>query len=757
MGTGHGEDEREARYGRRAPGDGSAGGSDARPARGGGARDRDEADGTDRGRQAPEPDTAARPPSDRADTTGGWVAPGSTSASRPPEHTAGSAVPADPPPGQRGFAPAEGAERQERPTDWSGGWPPTGPGAVPPHAEGAPHTGHPRGEASRPAPPQAVPPHAPAPHGEPARGAGPYAVGPRPGPPAGEPWAPHGAPSHTPPSPPAPGHGGAPGTAAPRDWWGPPAEGGPNPAGNAAADPWGPPGAESLLAPERVRRISPRSMVVGPINQLKGLLVPIAAGLVLGGFNAWVLGATGATVVALLVGGFVTWRTTRYEVGEDRLEIRRGLIRRSQRTIPLERVRGVDVTSTLLHRLLGVAVVRIEAAAGSAAATEDGKLDAVAADEAERLRRVLLHRKAVLTGQETGYRGAPGEGTGQAGPAEPVEGQAPVPDDDTVTYFAMPRSWYLYGALSLGYLLTPFAVLATLFGTVQQTLGDLANDFVVDWLTTSDRGFLLVAALVFAGVLVLLMPVFAVVSYALTHWGFSLRGRDGSLVAERGLFTRRSVTLERRRIRGYELLDNPLERTRGAVRLRAIVTGLGDTANRAVLLPIGPRPVVEDVVDRALALFGGTLERHPRAALFRRLTRSVLPFALLAAVAAALGVEWLAVVGAVLAVLGIPLGVDRYRSLGHGYDGERVSVRSGSLSRGQATVERSAVIGWTWTQTLFQRGSSLADLQITVGAGAGGYTAQDASLDKSVAFAARVTPEMVRPFLETPGEPGRRH
>ncbi|MFD3686194.1 PH domain-containing protein [Nocardiopsis sp. NPDC058631] len=654
--------------------------------------------GTEHGEGAHEQRPDPEPPSDRADTSGGWVAPGSTSAPHLTGHAAGSTVPDRPAaPEEHGFASAEATGPSTRSGDVRS---PTDRGAEPPHAQGA---------------------------------------------------SPAGPPS-------APTDGQAPHQAASRDWWGPPRErGGPDLAGSGAPGPWEAPSAESLLAPERVRRTSPRSMVVGPINQLKGLLVPIAAGLLLGGFNAWVLGATGATVVVLLVGGFVTWRTTRYEVGEDRLEIRKGLIRRSRRTIPLERVRGVDVTSTLLHRLLGVAVVHIEAAAGSATATEDGKLDAVAADEAERLRRVLLHRKAVLAGQEAGHRAAPGAGAGPAETAGPAEGQAPpVPDDDTVTYFAMPRSWYLYGALSLGYLLTPFAVLATLFGTVQQTAGDRANDVVVDWLTTSDRGFLLMVALVFAGVLVLLMPVFAVVSYALTHWGFSLRGRDGSLVAERGLFTRRSVTLERRRIRGYELLDNPLERTRGAVRLRAVVTGLGDAANRAVLLPIGPRTAVEGVVDQALALFGGALKRHPVAALFRRLTRSVLPFALLAAVAAALGAEWLAVACLALAVLGIPLGVDRYRSLGHGYDGERVSVRSGSLSRSQATVERSAVIGWTWTQTLFQRGSSLADLQVTVGAGAGGYTAQDASLEESVAFAAGVTPEMVRPFLEVPGTPDRR-
>jgi putative membrane protein len=524
---------------------------------------------------------------------------------------------------------------------------------------------------------------------------------------------------------------------------------------------------------EPVRRLSPRSMVVGPINQLRGLLVPIAVGLVVGGFNPWVLGATGATVVALLVGGLATWRTVSYEVGAERLEIRSGLIRRSRRTIPLERVRGVDVTSTLLHRLLGVAVVRIEAAAGAVGGGEDGKLDAVDAAEAERLRRVLLDRRAMLAGDSSAAtpEGAPpAEAGGPRGPAPAGDSTDATPDTDatsagggataaeadaTTTHFVMRPSWYLYGALSLGYLLTPFAVLATLFGVVQQSAGDLAADYVVDWVTTTDRGLLTALSAAAAGVLVLMMPVFAVVSYALTHWGFSLRERDGSLVAERGLFTRRSVTLEKRRIRGHELLDNPLERTRRVVRLRAIVTGLGDAANRAVLLPIGPRATVDGVVARALTPFRGTLTPHPRAALYRRWIRAVGPFAVLAGIGLVVEWPWLAAAASVPAVLGVALGLDRYRSLGHGYDGAMVSVRSGSLRRRQATVERSAVIGWTWTQSLTQRRTGLADLQVTVGAGEGGYTAMDASLRRSVAFAERVTPEMVRPFLARPHADGQ--
>lgn len=211
----------------------------------------------------------------------------------------------------------------------------------------------------------------------------------------------HSHPGHPYPDHPYPEHVGSSGAQ------GAPFSGGPHAYGEQPRSWWGEAPGEPVpgFGAESAQQLSPRSMVVGPINQLKSLLLPVLAGLVIGGFNPWLLTATGMGVIALLVGGLVTWKTFRYEVGEDRIEIRKGLIRRSRRTIPLERVRGVDVTSTLLHRMLGVAVVRIEAAAGSVGDTEDGKLDAVSAEEAERLRRVLLHRKAVLT--EKGPGGPP--------------------------------------------------------------------------------------------------------------------------------------------------------------------------------------------------------------------------------------------------------------------------------------------------------------------------------------------------------------
>ncbi|MDT0302993.1 PH domain-containing protein [Streptomonospora wellingtoniae] len=503
---------------------------------------------------------------------------------------------------------------------------------------------------------------------------------------------------------------------------------------------------------EPAYRLSPLTLVTAPLNYLRNYLVPVLVALIAGtySFNPWMLGGAAAAVATMLLSGLFTWYTVRYQVGAERLEIRRGLIGRSHRSIPLERIRGVDISAHLLHRALGLAVVKIEAAAGGEG-SEEGKLDAVTAPEAERLRRVLLRRRAYLRG-DSGVQRA--EGADDAPARVAAEGEEP----DTEVYFTVPASWYLYSVLSLGYLLTPFVALATLVGVLGQGLGggaaERAGDLAVGiYERASEMAVsLLVAGAVLAALLLLLaMPLFAVVSYTVTHWRFTLRRRGDALIAERGMLTRQSVTLERRRIRGHELADNPLERTRSAVRLRAIVTGLGQAATRAMLMPIGPRSRVEEVVERALSPFRGRLARHPRAALGRRLFRAVTPFAVAAAASALLAPPWVAGVFALLALLGVPLGIDRYRSLGHGDDGRQVSVRSGSLRRVQAVVVRDAIIGWTWKQTLFQRRVGLADLELSVGAGSGGYSAIDVGFAESAGFAHVVTPEMVRPFLEGAG------
>ncbi len=541
-----------------------------------------------------------------------------------------------------------------------------------------------------------------------------------------------------------------------------------------------PPGAEGTggvpagrTPTERPLRLSPKVLLTDPIRMLPSLLLPLAGVLFLGGFSLGSFGWAAMTVVGSVVFAAVRWATFTYQVVGDRLELTRSLISRSVRTIPLERIRGVDVSAPPLHRLLGIAVLRIDTGAGGDE-KQEGELDGVTVEEGERLKAVLLWHARARTARRVQARGAASAAGAASGPTEltaGVPGTSDVPAGsrkgaagssarhevgDTTpdrVFFVMPRKWLAYGPLSGAYLLTPFALVAGVVGLAFQWGSEFGIDRRVvvglgEWIWRHPP-LLVVAAVL----LVLAMPVIAVIMYAVFNWDFTLRASEGYLIAGRGLVTRRSVSLERRRVRGFEFVEGPAERRAGLGRSWAIVTGLGDSETRGQLMPVAPRAVVLDVVGEAVGPIATGLRPHPPAARRRRLFRAIFPWAVIAActVPAALlwsGLWWaLAAPALLLALLGVPLGLDRYRSLGHTYDGSRLSVRSGSLRRSQAVVEERAVVGWTLSQTWFQRRAGLLTVTAGVGAGTGGYAALDVGEAEGPAFAAEVTPAWLTPFL----------
>ncbi|GAA2203936.1 PH domain-containing protein [Nonomuraea monospora] len=473
-------------------------------------------------------------------------------------------------------------------------------------------------------------------------------------------------------------------------------------------------------------------LLIDPVRMLPSLLLPLVGVLFVGGFSARSYAYAAVGVVAAVVFSTIRWATFTYEIVGDRLETKRSLISRSVRTIPLERIRGVDVSTPPLHRLLGLTILKIDT--GASGDEEEAKLAGVSLEEAERLKALLLRRTAVPEDAR-------------------VPHAAPGPKERPI--IGVPRKWLLYGPLSGAYLLTPFAFIGGAIGLALQWGDDLglSQDDALsagEWLWGHPSLLLGVAAL-----LVLAMPFAGGLMYAVFNWNFVLKRRDGYLVAERGLINRRSVSLESKRVRGYEIVDGLAERWAGVVRVWAIVTGLGDSETRGQLLPDVPRTVAIQVTGDAIGPYHAPLRPHPPVARRRRLFRAVFPWLLLTA--AGLAGLWLAggflwwallVLALLLAGTGVPLGLDRYASLGHGYDGARLAVRSGSLRRAQAVVERRAVVGWRLRQTWFQRRAGVLTLIAGVGAGKGGYSAIDVAEAQGVEFAAEVTPEWLAPFLE---------
>ena len=107
-----------------------------------------------------------------------------------------------------------------------------------------------------------------------------------------------------------------------------------------------------------------------------------------------------------LVGGFVSWLVTRWQIADGVLRVDTGLLRRDSRRFPLSQVQAVDVVQSGLARVLGLAELHVRVAGGDA--SRGGRLACLRLRDAEQLRRQLLSmsRSAVST---PGFAGADGQ------------------------------------------------------------------------------------------------------------------------------------------------------------------------------------------------------------------------------------------------------------------------------------------------------------------------------------------------------------
>ena len=470
-------------------------------------------------------------------------------------------------------------------------------------------------------------------------------------------------------------------------------------------------------------RLHPLAVLVIARRFIGASLLPMLALIVSAGLRV----VLPIALVLLLVGvplAVLSWWRFRYRVGDGKLELHSGVFSRSVRTIPLDRIRGVDVTEPFIHRLLGLVKVDVEAAAGGRSKAELS-LAAVSREQADQLREAVL----------AGPRAAPGEQVEEA----------------RAVYQATSRLLVLGGITSMRYLLAPAAVVGVVFNLADDLPGgivDRATDAAADRFPTDTLGIVLVVALGIG-----LVVAAAIAGSLLVDWGFTTRDEGERLVASRGLLTRRVVHLDRDRIRGVDVRDSPLRRPLGLASVNAIAAGLRGRAGGTALAPVietEKLPGLLQAVDPLAPDPAAALVPHPPASRRRRLVRALALPLLALAILAALGLLWVALAAAVVAALAILVALDRHRQLGHRFDGRRLALRGGSLQRRWSELDPDAAVAFEVRSSPGQRRAGVCTLTLYLGQGAGSRRALDLGEDQATALLAQIRPQLFRPLVASP-------
>lgn len=290
-------------------------------------------------------------------------------------------------------------------------------------------------------------------------------------------------------------------------------------------------------------RLHPLSWLFVLLAQLKQFILPLLVLLFAGRGDRndlWGLIAVGVLVLASLAEYF----TYRYLLRSDGIRIRSGWLHRSLREIPFARIHNVNLHQSLLHRLFGVAEVRLESAGG---VKPEAQMRVLRLDQALAL-EALVRRRGIAAATED---------EGEAEQAPPL---LTLSTGELVRLGLISNRGMLVVAAAFGALAQAgndiFATVVErwgklLFGRVSAFMGQHAHD------GTLGIGLAAVSLVVVALVLVRLLSVLLAI---LQFHGFILREDDGRLSVERGLLARSRSSARRRRIQAWSLREGVLHR-----------------------------------------------------------------------------------------------------------------------------------------------------------------------------------------------------
>jgi putative membrane protein len=323
------------------------------------------------------------------------------------------------------------------------------------------------------------------------------------------------------------------------------------------------------------------------------LIIPAAVAI----FSA-AQGSVGGLLIAgliffpTLMFSVIRYLTLRYRIEFGELVVTEGLIFRRIRTVPVSRIQNVDLVQNLLHRMFGVAEVRVETASGK---EPEATLRVLSLPQVELLRNsIFTGRTAFSTASENEL-------------ADDFEHSPPSvwAQPQSQILLQIPTSWLLKAGLASdkGMILVGILIGAIFQFDIEDRfdLRDLIKllpnfGLVWNWIWLA-VGFILV---------LLLLRIFGAIWFVLRFHGYRLARQGDDLRIACGLITKVSATVPRRRIQLISVHRNLIMRFWGMAAIRIETAGATggnhEDATKAVssrwFVPVIPESRVREILDQ---------------------------------------------------------------------------------------------------------------------------------------------------------------
>ncbi|MDK7905510.1 PH domain-containing protein [Winkia sp. UMB0889B] len=285
-----------------------------------------------------------------------------------------------------------------------------------------------------------------------------------------------------------------------------------------------------------------------------------------------VSGAVVALILALLCFTYLQWRNTFYAVTDEAVHFRHGVIFKAHRRAPLDRVQSVDISRSLLSRVLGLAEIRVESAGGPGSSV---KIQYLSVGKAEDVRREILHREEiqneeVLEGEENAGSATEDSGIAHSGV---IGAEYKGPNFQPWELYKLDLPIFLGGMVrSVGIIIAVVTILGFVVGAIVLVSILGASEFAI---ALGGIQFIISIVVAIAGI------GSAVWGRVNSEYGFTAAVTSAGIRITRGLTKQISQTIPPGRIHAVRLQQPLLWRSKDWWRVSAVQAGVGQTAQAA--------------------------------------------------------------------------------------------------------------------------------------------------------------------------------
>ena len=433
------------------------------------------------------------------------------------------------------------------------------------------------------------------------------------------------------------------------------------------------------------QRTAPFSVVLGAIGSLRSAVLPaLAFGFsgVGGGQRLWI--ALGIGLAVAVIGAafsYMRWRRLTYTIGEQDIRVESGVLSRTARSVPYERIQDVSLEAKPLPRLFGLVAVKLETGAG---AGEDLALQYLTAAQGDALRQLVRER-----------RDDEQSAAGSTDPAAPGTSDA---EESEVLYALTPGRLVTFGLFEFS-----LAVFAVLGGMLQYVDNVTAIDV---WDVDLWRGWLKEEGAAVASIgpyaqavgavagligLAIIGVATGVVRTVMREWGFTLTRSARGFRRQRGLLTRTDVAMPAHRVQGL-VVGTGLVRYRFGWQSLSFVSLAQDAGGEShVVAPFARRDEIGRIAAAAGFRLAGEATPWHRASKHQRTDKLVLDAAIFVIPTIAMAIFlpfglFLIPVG--LAVIAVSVNLYAWEFRRHAIDDAQVYASHGFLSPTQEIATR---------------------------------------------------------------------